>query len=71
MPWTADGAGEAAATAKGGAIGTLGLAQNAAAREAPAAEEAPAAGELGPVASVAPGVEVPVGGVGLWHTRGR
>ena len=48
MPWTAAGAGEAAATIEGRAAGALRLAT---------------------VAS--PGVEVPAGGVGLWHTRDR
>ena len=59
MPWTVAGAGEVATTAEGRAIGTLGPAP------ATAAWEAPMVKELGPVASVASGVEVPVGGVGL------
>ena len=79
MHWTTVGAGEAAAAVEGRVAGTLGPASALAttAGEAPAAGEALAAGEvlaageLGSVASMAPGVEVPTVGVGLWRTRGQ
>ena len=54
MPWTAAGAGEAAAAVEARTTGTLGSASAAAAEE------------LGPAASMAPRVEVPVRGVGPW-----
>ena len=63
MPWTATGAGEAAATVEGRAAGVLGLAVEAA--------EGRAAGALGPAAAAAPGVEVSAGEVELRRTRGR
>ena len=70
MPWTVTGAGEAPTAAEGRTVGTMGPAPAEAAGVAPTAGEARAA-ELGPAASVAPRVEVPPGGVGLWCTRGR
>ena len=70
VPWTVAKAWEAAAAAEARAVGTLGPAPAAATRKAPAAGELGSAAVLGPVASVAPGLEVPARGVGPWRTRG-
>ena len=64
MPWTTEGAGEAAAVAEGREAGTLGPAPAAAVGEAPTAGEVGLETELRLAVSVALGVEVPVGGVG-------
>ena len=66
MPWTTTGAREVTAAVEGRAAGPLAAVTVG---EAPAAGEL-VAGSLGLVATAAPGVEVPAGGVGPWRTRG-
>ena len=63
VPWIVAGAREAVAAAEGHVVGTLG--------PTAAAGEAGPTTELGTAASVAPGVEVSVRGVGPWRTGGR